>query len=99
MLAAVGEHERFSDSISAENYRRMEENYQILRNATDQDGNPFHIIRVPIPEHHIFEIKYEDAGPFYYDYFPGKQRGDTVRVIAASSYLNFLIANDVIVVA
>ena len=99
MLAAVGEDERFRDSISAENYRRMEENYQILKNATDQDGRPFHIIRVPIPEPHIFEIKYEDAGPYYFDYFPGKKSGDTVRVIAASSYLNFLIANDVVVVA
>lgn len=99
MLAVVDEDERFRDSISAENHRRMEENYQILKNATDQDGRPFHIIRVPIPEPHIFEIKYEDAGPFYYDYFPGKKSGDAVRVIAASSYLNFLIANDVIVVA
>jgi len=26
----------------------MEENHEILKNATDQDGNKFNIVRVPI---------------------------------------------------
>ena len=35
--------------------------------------------------------------PWYIDYFVGAKPGSTVKVIAATSYLNFLIANDVVI--
>lgn len=35
--------------FSKESYLRLEENYNILKNSTDQDGKPFRIIRVPMP--------------------------------------------------
>lgn len=49
LLAQILPADRYTNAISQESYRRMEENYQILRNATDQDGKPFRIIRIPMP--------------------------------------------------
>lgn len=87
------------DPISLENARRMEVNYRILREAADQDGQPFDIVRVPLPCHTFASM---EPGDGVYDLmqdftfsdgsiFP---RGKPVSVIAAASYLNFLIAND-----
>ena len=80
----------------------MEENYEILKKAVDQDGRPFEIVRVPLPRTMLGTMKPGDA---VYDYistleyedgstFPA---GEPVTVIAAASYLNFLIANGAIV--
>lgn len=49
LLAQVLPGDRYTNAITQESYRRMEENYEILRNATDQDGKPFRIIRIPMP--------------------------------------------------
>lgn len=49
VLAQVLEGDRYTNSDSAESYLRMEENYNILKNSTDQDGKPFRIIRIPMP--------------------------------------------------
>lgn len=99
MLAITSIEESKTDSIALENYKRMEENHEILKNATDQDGKPFHIIRVPVAEISSYEMKYEDILPWYIDYYKGTKPGQTVKTIAASSYLNFIIANDVVVTA
>ena len=90
------------DPIAFENNKRMEENYQILSAATDQNGKPFTIIRMPLPRT-IFSTM--SPGDYVYDYiktldyqngnpFP---KGDSVKVIASLSYLNFIIANSVII--
>lgn len=92
----------FNNPIAFENHRRLEENYQILSAATNQDGKPFTIIRMQLP-HTLFSTM--SPGDYVYDYiktldykngnaFP---TGDTVKVIAALSYLNFIIANSVII--
>ncbi|MDP4182227.1 MAG: agmatine deiminase family protein [Bacillota bacterium] len=49
LLAQVLPNDRYVDSYSNESYLRLEENYNILRNSTDQDGKPFRIIRIPMP--------------------------------------------------
>lgn len=99
MLAEATLEESKTDSIALENYNRMEENYAILKNATDQDGKPFQIIRVPVAEISSYEMKYEDISPWYIDYYVGAKPGQMVKTIAASSYLNFIIANNVVVTA
>ncbi|RIW15071.1 hypothetical protein D0X99_11525 [Algoriphagus lacus] len=99
MISYVPEEEKDKDPITAENYRRMEENYSILKNATDQDGNSFSIIRVPVAEHYIFKMNYDDIISYNRSYYPKAKSGDTVNIIAASSYLNFLIVNDAVITA
>ncbi|MEW6182980.1 MAG: agmatine deiminase family protein [Bacillota bacterium] len=49
LLAQVLPDDRDASAISQESYRRLEENYGILRDSTDQDGKPFKIIRIPMP--------------------------------------------------
>lgn len=101
LLAKVDSTE-FDDPIALENHKRIEENYQLLSKATDQDGNPFTIIRMPLPGT-IFSTM--SPGDYVYDYietleytdgstFPA---GETVNVMAALSYLNFIITDKVVV--
>lgn len=88
-------------AIDIENFRRMEENYRILQAATDQDGQPIHIIRMPMPElvldvmtprDPVYQIlntfKYQDKTKF--------PQGKPVHVVAATSYLNFIIINGLV---
>jgi len=102
ILLAQVDSSDLDDPIAFETHLRMEENYQILLRETDQDGKPFHIVRMPLPKIVLTEIM---PGDYVYDYiqtldyqdgstFP---KGDTVTVIAAASYLNFLITNSVVI--
>ncbi|MGZ5134714.1 MAG: agmatine deiminase family protein [Flavitalea sp.] len=50
LLAEVTKEESLRDSMHKISYERLEANYQILKAATDQDGKPFKIIRMPVPE-------------------------------------------------
>ena len=91
------------DSVSMENYRRMEENYKILSESTDQDGNPFNVVRVPMPPQTILntmspgdgtydvlkKLKYSDGSTF--------PDGETITVTVPASYLNFIITNKVVI--
>ncbi len=89
------------DPIAIENHRRLEENYEILKQATDINGDPFEIIRIPMPDPIFMDMR---PGDEVYDYiktldyqsdieFP---TGQTIKVIAAASYLNYIIANKVV---
>lgn len=87
------------------NRERMEENYAILAGSTDQDGQPFRIIKVPMPsviERKVILSPKEDKSSSWNEaYFPASERrkaGDEVIHVAASSYLNLLIANDIVLV-
>lgn len=102
ILLAQKDSTDIEDPIAFENNKRMEENYNILSKVTDQDGQPFKIIRMPLPRTIYSLMK---PGDYAYDYiktldyrdgstFPN---GDTIKVIAALSYLNFIITNKVII--
>jgi agmatine deiminase len=102
LLAEVDANEITSDPVAAENQKRIEENYQILKNATDQDGKPFRILRVPMPPTQVATLTPRDG---VYDAistmnFTDKHvfpKGKNIRAVMASSYLNFLISNKIIV--
>lgn len=49
LLAQVLPVDRYANWASKESYLRLEENYNILKNSTDQNGKHFKIIRIPIP--------------------------------------------------
>jgi len=49
LLAQVLPGDRYASWASQESYRRLEENYNILKNSTDQAGKVFKIIRIPMP--------------------------------------------------
>lgn len=102
ILLAQVDNPETGDPIALENYKRIEENYKILSAATDQDGKPFTIVRMPLNRTVYSTLS---PGDWVYDYiktlsyqdgstFPD---GDTIKVIAALSYLNFIITNKVII--
>lgn len=87
--------------IARENYRRMERNYRILQTATDQDGNPFRVVRMPLPRTLLHTLEpgdttYDSLQALTYtngSTFPDKQ---PIQVAAAGSYLNFVITPQVV---
>jgi agmatine deiminase len=103
LLTEVTEEEKANDPIAAISYENMEAAYQILKSETDQDGKPFKIIRVPYPEA-IYETMDQDDEVFQFlkdlEYEDGTviDPQDSIKTIIAASYLNYIIANDVLII-
>jgi agmatine deiminase len=102
LLALVTKEEAQKSAILAEDRKRLEKNYDILKFATDQSGKPFTIIRVPEAELVYYKLEKKDD---IYDWFQGMEYLDgstfpatgPVYEVAATSYMNFIISNGVIV--
>ncbi len=96
LLGEVTREETKNKLVAAINYERLEENYKILKNSTDQDGKPFNIIRIPVgPYMHSKHVLTKKDYPV--EYIPGGKVGDTLYYILGTSYLNFILANGVII--
>jgi len=102
LLAEITEEEAKNDPVAAENRRRMEVNYEILKNSVDQDGNPFNIVRMPVPDMVYFTATPEDEAynsiAESYCSLDGTifPVGEPVNIVPAQSYCNFLITNDLV---
>ncbi|HLP36879.1 agmatine deiminase family protein [Lacibacter sp.] len=103
MLAWVDEKEKDLNPINQMNYERMNENYNILKNAKDQDGKSFTIIKVPLPDLITKKIKARekidslevtfdvDMKSFVAAEAPAV--GDGILRVPAGSYMNYLVTN------
>jgi agmatine deiminase len=89
------------------NLQRMAQCEAILKASTTAQGKPLRVIRVPMAtpiERKV--VLSEDADPLWSDQWTARffrpeerrQEGDTMIQVAAASYMNFIIANDVVVV-
>jgi agmatine deiminase len=103
MYTSISEEEAKEDPIAAENKRRMDANLKVLKNAKDQDGNKFELIAMPSAPGIYETLK---PGDGTYDYLAVNDsmkihnpiaKDKPIKVILASSYLNFLISNKVVV--
>lgn len=108
LLAWVDESEVDAHPLNRINYERMSENYEILKKATDQDGKPFKIIKIPLPfiqersvivSDFIYDDYHISSKAFASDDREKLNEGDTLVGVAAASYLNFLVTNGVVVTA
>ena len=99
LLAQVSEAQRRAYPIMAETHRRMEKNYAILRAAKDQDGKPFRILRVPMPDPMTASVNYDTISPYERMFFEGTKPGERIEYYLPAGYLNFIIANGVVVTA
>lgn len=106
LLAWINEEDINKHPLNKINYERMLENYNILKDATDQDGKPFRIVKIPLPA--VVEWPAEivaKAEKMAYGKVesnrlaPDDDRviGDMVTRVASVSYLNFLVSNGVII--
>lgn len=102
LLAFPDSTEVKGDPVKRITLDRMKVNYDILKNSTDQDGNPFTIVKMPVPDvdYRTFaldtvtrneEIRFLSKQILY------EQKkfmvGDTVHFVPSGSYLNFFITN------
>jgi agmatine deiminase len=109
LLAWVTEEEKNLNPINAMNYERMSENLKILESATDQDGKPFTVIKVPLPDlitRKIVARRKIDSLSGAFDLplsrFVPKERpneGDTLIRVPATSYLNYLVTNGIVLMS
>lgn len=107
LLAEVSEEEAEASEFSRESKRRLDKAYEILSDATDADGNPFEIVRMPVAEPIELVMGPEDEDYALYKGFINKMGGSfadgtpwpkgPVHFYAATSYCNFLVCNDVVI--
>lgn len=105
LLAWVDEAQAARHPVARINLQRMQANFDVLSASTDTDGRPLQVIKVPLPrtiERRI--VLSADADTSHSDQwsaatFPareGRREGDTVIQVATSSYLNHVLANDLV---
>lgn len=90
------------DPVKRITLERMKVNYDILKSATDQDGKPFTVVKMPVPDVDYMTFALDTLNRNDEIKFLSKQilfeqknfaMGDTVHFVPSSSYLNFLITN------
>jgi agmatine deiminase len=97
------------DPLAQMNHEILAEAEAILRNATDQDGAPLKLVRVPEPGSIVVDITPADgiygfiADLNAHPQFPlqGAEHfaaGETMKMVLPASYMNFLVVNDVVLV-
>lgn len=105
LLAYPDSLEAETDPVKKITLERMKVNFEILKNATDQDGKPFTIIKMPVPDINYMTfaldtVSNKDEIKFLSQQILYEQKnfsvGDTVHFVPSSSYVNFLITNNTI---
>jgi agmatine deiminase len=102
VLAEVDSLELLTDPIAQENKKRLDENLQILQKNRLENGRPIRVVRMPMPPTTTRKIR---PGDWVYDViselnYPADQpfpKGKSVVGIAAASYCNFLITNELVI--
>lgn len=100
LLAEVTPEEAERDPIARENFHRLEENMAVLKEATDQDGNPLIIRRITVPEPLYVTMRsgdavYDQLADLYQNGAPFPLTRE-INIMPAMSYLNFLITNKLV---
>ena len=108
LLAWVDEKDKDLNPVNRMNYERLYENLKILEQSTDQDGKPFTVIKVPLPDiiplKVVAKTKFNMPGAFpptevpMGAFIPSEmpQEGDTLLWLPAATYLNYLVTNGVV---
>jgi agmatine deiminase len=102
LLAYIPPAER-KNPIEKETGKRMDANFKILSTAVGLNGKPFNIIKLPLP---YLVTSTLQPGDGVYDilstlqFTKGHQfpKGKTINVLAAASYLNFVIVNNKVLI-
>jgi agmatine deiminase len=99
ILAEIPEAEA-TDSIAWYSRKALVEAETILKAATDQDGQPFKLIRMPEPSTILDNI---GAGDGTFDFLVSMpalnlNANNRIEIVLAASYLNYIISNDVLLI-
>lgn len=102
-LAMPGLKEAVADPVKKITYTRMKVNEKILQQSTDQNGKPFEIVHLPVPDV-IPETVIIDSNNARFPVtalkrdFPDWKQGDTILFMPAVSYLNFVVFNQIVLI-
>ena len=101
LLSEVTEEEAAHCPVARINRHRLEDAFQRLSTSTDASGRPFKLVRIPEAP-----LLYQTFGPGDYvyetikdlDFQDGSEfpHGRTIQVMVASSYVNYLVTNDLV---
>lgn len=107
LLAWVDEAQARAHPVARLNRERMQRNFEILSRASDADGRPLRVLKLPMPKVIERPVVLSDAADTRFsdqwrpdDFAPaeGRRAGDRLLQVAAASYLNFVAVNGVVVV-
>ncbi|MGZ5135675.1 MAG: agmatine deiminase family protein, partial [Flavitalea sp.] len=107
LLAWINENEKDKHPLNKINYERMKVNYEILQKAKDENGNPFKIIKVPLPDPIVKLVSILQPKTWDDNYnisisalkeSDGWKVGDTAFRVASSSYLNYYVTNGMVLI-
>ncbi|GAB3252681.1 agmatine deiminase [Larkinella harenae] len=88
--------------FTKQSYDALEDAYQVLSHATDQDGKPLTIIRAPEPSPITIELVPGDGMYETLKEMQGIQHFPTndgsVKFVLAASYMNYVVTNNVVLV-
>lgn len=96
LLAKVNEADTIANEIAKESYRRMEENYEILKQSTTRNGRPIEIIRLPVGPLITDKVHFNSLSMDEQSWFENVMT-DTIEYYLASGFMNFVIANKIVV--
>ncbi len=108
VLAEITEEEAAQHKLAAINKSRLDQAYDVLRNCLDTNGEPFRIIRIPMPD--PIYVKVKQGEPLHQSWHGLKDylgltnlydgtpipSGD-MTMLPALSYCNFLILNGIVI--
>ncbi len=98
LLAFVDPKDTIGDEIAKESFHRMEENYKVLSQSTNQDGIPLEIIRLPSGPIMTKIVSYNNLNQEEKSWFDNVET-DSIEFYLATGYMNFILANKVVVTA
>lgn len=101
VVAKIDAEEMNNNPISRIDYEILEEYCKTLKNATDVNGNPFKIIRMPSPDLNAYAVPFimnPNIRKSFHEEITGIKDGDTIKYVPAVSYMNFFISNEVVLV-
>lgn len=107
LIAHITDEEAAESELARLNKERLDEAYKAVAKATDANGKPFRIVKMPMPEPIFIETSpgeeaYEGLR-FFSDALGGKMLDgsifpqEKIMVLPALSYCNFLITNNLVI--
>ena len=104
VLAEVTEREAAGDPIMAVNYARLDDAYRTLCEETDAHGNPFEVVRIPVPD--IDYMRVEPGEAMVSDFLAvtcglglsgALPEGKPVHIVKCASYANYMVTNGLVI--
>jgi len=98
LLTAIPPKDTIGNPVLKISYEQMEENYRVLQQSTTYEGKPLKIIRLPAGPLMTKKVHFHSLSSEEKSWFDGV-RSDSVEFYLTTGYMNFIIANGMIVTA